>query len=84
MKLRTIDELHDSEIGHKRFAKVCDILIARGYDVTCIREYNEHFKFFVGDKEYQYRKDWKASAKRFVEYLENLIAMEKELTKLKG
>lgn len=79
MKKRTIEELHDAQIGHKRFAKIVDGLIANGHEVTNIKEYNEQFKFSIDGYEYSYRKEWKSSAKSFVKYLENLIDTKKRL-----
>lgn len=80
MILRTIEELHDSKIGHRKFAKVCDLLIEEGYEVSNIKECYEKFNFVL-DKNYpfSYSKEWKASAKAYVEYIKPLLAMDKEL-----
>ena len=59
LKNRTIEELHDKYVGHRKFAKVCDLLIKKGYSVTEIKEYNEQFKFKVNDYDFTYRKEWK-------------------------
>ena len=82
MKQRTIEELHDKYIGHKKMASICDILISDGYKITEIKEYNEQFKFKVNDHQFWYRKDWKSSAKEYVKYIINLLEAEKELKKL--
>lgn len=81
MKNRTIEELHDKRIGHKKFAKICDLLIEAGYQVTDIKEFNEQFKFKCNGYQYNYRKEWKSSSKDFVKYLINLVNSEEELKK---
>lgn len=70
MKLRDIKDLHDKEIGHKKFAKVCDLLLEKGYQITEIKEYYEFFKFKLNNIQYWYYKDWKPSAQKFVEETE--------------
>ena len=45
MKTRTIEEIHDKYIGHKKFAWFVDTAIEDGHKITKIREYNEKFKF---------------------------------------
>lgn len=45
MKLRTIQDINDKEIGHKRFAQFVNLAINNGYAITNIKEYNEKFKF---------------------------------------
>ena len=81
MKNRTIEELHDKYVGHKKMAVICDILINDGYEVTDIKEYNEQFKFKVNNHQFWYRKEWKSSAKDFVKYIINLLSFEEELKK---
>lgn len=76
MKTRTIEELHDKYIGNKKFAKICDLLIDKGFKVTDIKEYNEQFKFCVNGYLYIYNKNWKSSAKEFVTYLLNIHDMK--------
>lgn len=79
MKVRTIEELHDPKIGHRKFAKIVDLLIAKGHKVTEIKEYNEQFKFKVDGDLLVYRKEWKSSAKDFAIYIENLLDTKKRL-----
>jgi hypothetical protein len=45
MKKRTIEEVHDRDIGHRKFARFIDKAIAEGYEITNIRETNVMFKF---------------------------------------
>lgn len=47
MKVRTIEEVHDKEIGHKKFAWFVDKAMEDGHKITKIREYNEKFKFEI-------------------------------------
>lgn len=85
MMLRTIEELHDSKVGHRKFAKVVDLLIEEGYEVTNIKEGYEKFNFLIDKKfPYSYSKDWKASAKEYVDYVKKLIDMDKKLAYLRS
>ena len=84
MKIRTIEELHDKDIGHRKFAKVCDLLIANNHKIGAIKEYYEHYKVEIDDKPFWYLKSWKASAKVFVKYVEDLLNLEDEIEKKKG
>ena len=84
MKNRTIEELHDKYVGHKKMAAICDLLIAKGYKVTEIKKYNEQFKFKVNNYPFWYRKEWKSSAKDFVNYLIDLLKIEEQLKELKN
>lgn len=79
MKKRTIEELHDKYIGHKKFAKICDLIIAQDHEVTDIREYNEKFKFEVDGYKFEYSKQWKSPAKNYVTYFLNLLEAKKHL-----
>ena len=80
-KERTIEELHDSKIGHRKFAKVCDLLVEQGHEVTNIVEYYERFKFDVDGFWFTYDKAWKSSSKDYVEYLLNMLDMKKLMAK---
>ena len=82
MKERTIEELHDTEIGHRKFAKVCDLLIEKGYRITNIKEFNEKFKFEVDRWPMEYSKEWKSSSEEYVKYLINILNMKKDLANL--
>ena len=79
MKVRTIEELHDKNVGHKKFAKVVDIAIANGHQISEIKEYNEKFNFVMDNNYLEYDKHYKASAKSFVEYCEQIIAQRRKL-----
>lgn len=80
-KNRTIEDLHSKEYGHRKMAKVCDILKEQGHDVANIVEYYEKFRFDVDGFWFEYHKDWKASAKAFVDYLLNILKMKKIMAK---
>ncbi len=45
MTKRTIQEIHDEEIGHKKFASFIDGAIEDSHTISNIKEYNEKFKF---------------------------------------
>ena len=74
MQKRTIADLHDRYIGHRKFAKVCDLLTEKGYKITDIKEYNEKFTFRVNDTPSTYDKAWKASAASYVELVEKALS----------
>lgn len=76
MKQRTILDLHDRYIGHKKFAKICDLLINKGHKVENIKEYNEKFKFTIDGFNFEYRKDWKSTAKDYVNYFLNVLDLK--------
>lgn len=80
MKTRTIEELHDKEIGHKKFANVCDLILENGHSIKDIKEYNEKFKFYVDGFLFEYSKEWKASAKEYYDYLLNILNFKKDLS----
>ena len=82
MKNRTIEELHDKDIGHRKFAKVCDLLIEKNHTVTNIKEFNEKFKFEVDGFLMEYSKDWKSSSEEFVHQLLIILNMKKDLASL--
>lgn len=81
MKKRTIEELHDPKVGHRKIAKICDLLVEKGHKVENITETYEQFKFDVDGFWFTYRKEWKSSAKDFVEYLLNILNMKKLMAK---
>lgn len=78
---RTIKDLHDSKIGHRKFAKICDILVEKGHKVENIKEFYEKFRFDVDGFWFEYRKEWKSTSKDFVEYLLNMLDMKKRMAK---
>ena len=84
MKVRTIDELHDKDIGNRKFANVCDLLIANNHKIGTIKEYYEYYKVEIDDKPFWYYKNWKASAKDFAKYVEDLLNMNKEIEQMKS
>lgn len=76
MQPRTIEDLHDKKIGHRKFAKVCDLFAQNRIKVSDIKEYYEKFTFKILNKTYEYSKNWKASALSYVDYIINLLTME--------
>ena len=83
MKVRTIEEIHDKEIGHKKFAWFVDNAVEKGYTIEDIKEYNEKYKFKMNGWSVEFDKNPKANAKWQLEQCENLIANAEEL-KAKG
>lgn len=81
-KKRTIQDLHSKEYGHFKFAKICDMLIELNHRVDNIVEFYEKFRFDVDGFWFEYSKDWKASAKNYVEYLLNILKMKKIMSKM--
>ena len=82
MKNRTIEELHDKKVGHKKFAKIVDELIERNYKVTNIKEYFEKFKFEVDGYKFEYNKNWKSTAHNMVMYIVNIIDAHKRMNEM--
>lgn len=80
MKQRTISDLHDKDIGHKKFAKICDLLIEKGHKVENIKEYYEKFKFEIDDYPFEYDKNWKASANDYVTYCLQMLDLKKRIS----
>lgn len=83
MKQRTIQDLHNKEIGNRKFAKVCDLLIADGHTVENIKEYYEKYKFVLDGYPFEYSKDWKVSAEEFKKFILNILNMKKTLDGLR-
>ena len=81
MQKRTIKDLHNKQIGHHKFAKVCDILVEQGHKVENIKEFYEKFKFDVDGFWFEYHKNWKASSKEFVDFLLNMLKAKKTIAK---
>ena len=78
---RTLNDLHEKEIGNRKFAKVCDLLVEQGHNVENIVEYYEKYRFDVDGFWFEYSKQWKATSKEFVEYLLNILEHKKMMAK---
>lgn len=78
MKKRTIEEIHDKEIGHKKFSLFVDEAIERGHKITNIREYNEKFKFDMDGYPLGFDKMPSLSVKWLLEFCEDVIKLRKE------
>ena len=81
MKRRTIEEVHDEEIGHKKFAWFIDTAIKKGYKITNIREYNEKFKFDMNDWPLEFDKTPNLSVKWQLEVCEQLVTYREKLNR---
>ena len=77
MKKRTIEEIHDREIGCSKFAKALDRLINSGYTITDIEEYNEKFKFKVDGHHMEYPKCWSSTIDAFVKWTIKTVEEDK-------
>ena len=84
MKQRTIDEIHDKEIGHKKFAWFVDMAIKKGYQITEIKEYNEKFKFKMNGYPLEFDKLPSLSVKWQLEMCELLIKQHEKLKQLRS
>ena len=78
MKRRTIEEIHDKEIGHKKFAWFVDTAIEKGYKITNIREYNEKFKFEMDGYPLEFDKMPELSVRWQLELCEDTIALRRK------
>ena len=70
IKERTIEDIHDKYIGHKKFAKVIDIIMEKGYEITDIKESGTTFQFRINGYPLRTLKDWKSN-KEWANYLIN-------------
>jgi len=83
MKNRTIEDIHDPEIGHKKFALFVDTAIEKGYTITNIKEYNEKFKFNMDGYPLEFDKYPDLSWHWQLELCEKLVAYHKEIERRK-
>lgn len=79
MKVRTIKDIHDKEIGHKKFAWFVDTAIEDGHKITQIKEYNEKFKFQMDGYPLEFDKMPEISAKWQYELCCDLINLHKKV-----
>ena len=83
MKTRTIEEIHDKYVGHKKFAWFVDTAIEKGYKITEIKEYNEKFKFKMNGWPLEFDKMPQLSVKWQLETCEMLVAQHEKLKELR-
>lgn len=81
MKTRTIEEIHDKRIGHKKFAMFVDEFINNGYEITEIKEYYEKYKFKLNGYPFEFDKNPIVSVWWQYNQIENLYKQQKELEK---
>lgn len=84
MKRRTIADIHDKEIGHKKFAWFIDTALECGYTITDIKEYNEKYKFKMNGYPVEFDKMPELSVKWQYQMCCDLIAMRDKILELKG
>ena len=83
MKTRTIEDIHDKYIGHKKFAWFVDTAMEEGYTITCIKEYNEKFKFKMNGWPLEFDKHPQLSVKWQLELCKDLVAYNEKLKELR-
>lgn len=84
MKTRTIEEIHDKYIGHKKFAWFVDTAIKEGHTITNIKEYNEKYKFEMDNYPLEFDKNPKVSAKWQLDYCYKVMKQARELERLQN
>lgn len=84
MKRRTIEEVHDRDIGHRKFAKFIDMAIAEGYKITNIRETNVMFKFDMDGYQMDFDKDMSIETKYQFEFCKMNLKTQKKLDEMWG
>ena len=84
MKERTIEEIHDKEIGHKKFSQFVDNAINDGHEVTEIKEYNEKFKFKMDGMPLEFDKNPKISMQWQLEQCYQLLWYRNKLEEIKN
>lgn len=82
MKTRTIEEIHDKYVGHRKFAWFVDFAIENGYTIEDIKEYNEKFKFLMNGWALEFDKSPKVNAKWQYQMSCELIANGEKLKRL--
>lgn len=79
MKTRTIEDIHDKDIGHKKFAWLVDTAIGDGHAITNIEEYNEKFKFKMDGYPMEFSKLPYAHKKAQLETCYRILELDKLL-----
>lgn len=79
MKTRTIEDIHDKDIGHKKFAWFVDTAIGDGHIITNIEEGNEKFKFKMDGYPMEFSKLPYAHKKSQLETCYRILELDKLL-----
>lgn len=82
MKNRTIEDIHDKEIGHKKFAWFIDEAMEQGYTITCIKEYYEKFKFKMNGWPLEFDKNPQLSVRWQLDMCIELVKHHEKLKEL--
>ena len=82
MKTRTIEDIHDEEIGHKEFSWFVDATIKDGHMITNIEEYNEKFKFKMDGYPTEFGKLPYAHKKAQLETCYRILELDKLLNEI--
>lgn len=83
MKNRTIEDIHDKEIGNKKFAWFVDTVIKEGHTITKIKEFNERFKFELDGYPMSFDKVPSINAKWQLEQCYKLLSYYEKLKSFK-
>ena len=84
MKKRTIEEIHDKYVGHKKFAWFVDTAIEDGHKIRNIREFNEKFKFEMDGVCLEFDKMPELSVKWQLEQCYLILDYRKKIMEAKG
>lgn len=82
MKKRTIEDIHDRNIGHRKFAWFVDTAIGKGYQITDIKEYYGKYKFRMNGLELEFDKTPTINAKWQLNMCETLVKQNEQLRAL--
>ena len=82
MKVRTIEEIHDREIGHNKFARFVDNAIKDGHTITEVKEFYEKFKFKMDNVPMEFDKSPKVNSSKQLEQCYKLLENYHRLEKL--
>lgn len=83
MQKRTIEDIHNKDIGHKKFALFVDMAMEKGYKITEIKEYYEKFKFKMNGWPIEFDKNPKLNFKWQFELCEKVVKQNEQLKLLK-
>ena len=79
MKNRTIEEIHDKWVGHRKFAWFVDHAIQDNHTITEIKEYNEKYKFLMDNVPMEFDKNPKANANAQLQACYYLLEQRRKL-----
>lgn len=84
VKERTLQDVHDKEYGHSKFALFCDYAKKNGYEITQIKEYQTKFKFRMNGYLVEFDKNPKLNYINQYKMCVECIAYHKQIEKYVG